>query len=68
MTASGVAGMTGADCEWAAQLMQRRREVYATRSPAFWRPAKDAIAPHARFLQRQLARDDVPGCALTMAS
>ena len=68
MTASGVAQMTGADCEWAAELMQRRREVYAAYSPVFWRPAKDAIAPHARFLQRQLARDDVPGCALTMAS
>lgn len=61
MTVSGVARMTGADCEWAAELMQRRREVYAGYSPVFWRPAKGAIAPHARFLQRQLARDDVAG-------
>ncbi len=53
--------MTAADCEWAAELMQRRREVYAAYSPVFWRPAKDAVAPHARFLQRQLARDDVTG-------
>ena len=61
MTVSGVARMTGADCDWAAELMQRRREVYAGYSPVFWRPAKGAIAPHARFLQRQLARDDVAG-------
>jgi len=43
--------MTGADFAWAAELMQRRRECYASYSPVFWRPAQGVVALHARFLQ-----------------
>jgi hypothetical protein len=53
--------MAGADCAWAAELMQGRRAAYASYSPVFWRPAKGAVRLHTRFLQRQIARDDVTG-------
>ncbi|MGI9093268.1 MAG: hypothetical protein ACR2FF_07485 [Mycobacteriales bacterium] len=59
--ASDLAEMIGADCVWAAGLMQRRRETYASYAPVFWRPADDATPLHMRFLQRQIARDDVVG-------
>ena len=46
-----IRSMTGDDFEWAAQLMQRRRERYAEYSPVFWRPAADVVAAHAAFLE-----------------
>lgn len=38
------------DAAWAAQLMERRRQVYATYSPVFWKPATGATGLHARYL------------------
>ena len=42
---------------WAAELMERRRQEYARYSPVFWRPAKDVVGLHARFLVRQVSAD-----------
>jgi hypothetical protein len=39
------------DAEWAAELMERRRQVYACYSPVFWRPAGGVIGLHAGFLR-----------------
>lgn len=48
--------MGGADFEWVAQLMARRRERYAEYSPVFWRPARGATDNHARFLRFSATR------------
>jgi hypothetical protein len=61
MASTNVALMTGADCAWAANLMEHQREAHVSYSPVFWRTAEGAIYLHARFLDRQLARDDVVG-------
>jgi hypothetical protein len=45
--------LTADDVGWAAELMERRRQVYARYSPVFWRPAANATGLHARFLGRQ---------------
>jgi hypothetical protein len=45
------------DAVWAAELMERRRQEYARYSPVFWRPAKDVVGLHARFLARQISSD-----------
>jgi hypothetical protein len=42
------------DAAWVAELMERRRQVYAGYSPVFWRPAKDVTRMHTRFLRRQI--------------
>jgi hypothetical protein len=42
--------MTADDFAWAAQMMQRRRELYARYSPVFWRPAQGIETLHAQFL------------------
>jgi hypothetical protein len=39
------------DFDWAAALMQRRRERYAELSPVFWRPATGVTASHAQFMR-----------------
>jgi hypothetical protein len=44
------------DCGWAAQLMERRRQVYARYSPVFWRPARGATEGHASFLVGKVSR------------
>ena len=44
------------DCGWAAQLMERRRQVYARYSPVFWRPARGATKGHANFLAEKVSR------------
>ncbi len=46
--------LTERGARWAAELMEARRQLYASYSPVFWRPAKDAVDLHARFLARQL--------------
>lgn len=45
------------DALWAAELMDRRRQEYARYSPVFWRPARDAVGPHAQFLTRLILAD-----------
>ena len=47
--------LTADDATWAAELMEQRRQVDASYSPVFWRPAQDATGLHARFLRRQIA-------------
>jgi hypothetical protein len=47
--------LTAQDATWAAELMEQRRQLYASYSPVFWRPAEDATGLHARFLRRQIA-------------
>lgn len=42
------------DTALAAELMERRRQAYATYSPVFWRPAEGITAIHARFLARKV--------------
>lgn len=42
------------DVPWAAEMMEARRQVYASYSPVFWRPANDVVELHGRFLERQL--------------
>ena len=44
------------DCEWAAVLMERRRQVYARYSPVFWRPARGVTEGHAAFLAEKVSR------------
>ena len=46
-----VRAMTDPDFTWAADLMERRRQVYATFAPVFWRPAVGAGEAHAGFLR-----------------
>ena len=43
--------MADADVEWAAVVMERRRQVYATFAPVFWRPAAGVRETHAGFLR-----------------
>lgn len=45
------------DAVWAAELMDRRRQEYERYSPVFWRPAQDAVGPHAQFLASQILAD-----------
>ncbi|MGH3157368.1 MAG: hypothetical protein ACRDNF_12430 [Streptosporangiaceae bacterium] len=45
-----VRDMQPADAGWAAELMNQRRQAYASYSPVFWRPARDATGPHAAYL------------------
>ena len=47
--------MSAADAEWAAKLMELRRQAYGRYSPVFWRPARDATGPHTRFLRAQIS-------------
>src|ERR1700685_3172464 len=47
--------LTADDAMWAAELMEQRRQVYASYSPVFWRPAQGVTGLHARFLRRQIA-------------
>ncbi len=49
-----VRAMAGADFDWAAGLMERRRRVYATFAPVFWRPAVDVRDTHAEFLRARV--------------
>jgi hypothetical protein len=44
------------DFDWAARLMERRREKYAAYSPAFWRPATGILERHAQFMRAFVAR------------
>jgi hypothetical protein len=50
--------MLPADAGWAAALMDQRRQVYATYSPVFWRPARDVTAMHAKYLSKLIASDN----------
>jgi hypothetical protein len=50
-----VRAMAAADVTWAARVMDQRRQLYARYSPVFWRPARDAISLHTRFLASQMA-------------
>ena len=47
--------MAARDVEWAALVMDQRRQADARYSPVFWRPARDAAGVHARLLARQIA-------------
>lgn len=47
--------MTDADFAWAAALMERRRRLYATFAPVFWRPADGVQEAHADFLRSRVA-------------
>jgi hypothetical protein len=49
-----VRDMVPADAGWAAELMNQRRQVYASYSPVFWRPARDATGPHAAYLSTHI--------------
>jgi hypothetical protein len=46
--------LTAADAQWAAELMEQRRQQYEAYSPVFWRPATGITGLHARFLSRQI--------------
>lgn len=46
--------MTDEDFEWAAALMERRREAYERFSPVFWKPAEGVRAQHAGFMRSQV--------------
>jgi hypothetical protein len=46
--------MSPDEAGWAAELMDRRREIYARYSPVFWRPAQGVKGKHADFLGRQI--------------
>lgn len=48
--------MRGDDFDWAAALMERRRQQYVEYSPVFWRPAKDIVTAHAGHLRAAAAR------------
>jgi hypothetical protein len=48
--------MHAEDFSWAALLMEARRERYARYSPVFWRPARDVVESHAKFLRFVAAR------------
>jgi hypothetical protein len=50
--------MLPADAGWAAELMDQRRQVYATYSPVFWRPAKDATGSHAKYLSTLIGSEN----------
>ncbi len=45
------------DFDWAAMMMQQRRERYAAFSPVFWRPAAGVTASHAQFMRAIALRD-----------
>jgi hypothetical protein len=49
--------MSDVDFEWAAALMERRRERYAEYSPVFWRPALGITASHGEFLRSIAKRE-----------
>lgn len=49
--------MGDADFDWAAAVMERRRQRYAEYSPVFWRPATDVTAGHAQFMRALAGRD-----------
>ncbi len=49
--------LTPDQAAWAVGLMEERRREYERYSPVFWRPAADAVAPHTRFLRRQISSD-----------
>ncbi len=51
--------MVSSDCDWAAELLQRRRESYATFTPLLWRPSGVAVAQEAALLKQQVGLDDV---------
>jgi hypothetical protein len=53
--------MSAEDSGWAAALMERRREVYASYSPVFWRPARGVTAAHAAFLGGKVSKGRVVG-------
>jgi hypothetical protein len=53
-----VRDMLPADAGWAAELMDQRRQVYASYSPVFWRPAKDATGPHAAYLSTLIGTEN----------
>ncbi len=44
------------DFDWAASLMERRRQEYVEYSPVFWRPAKGVASAHADHLRVAAAR------------
>lgn len=46
------------DADWAAELMEARRQQYARYSPVFWRPAANITGLHARFLRGLIASAD----------
>ncbi len=48
--------MGNADFDWAADLLDRRRQQYAAYSPVFWRPATNVAAAHADFLRATCVR------------
>ncbi len=45
------------DVAWVADLMEQRRQDYASFSPVFWRPAKDVTGLHGGFLHSQITSD-----------
>lgn len=49
--------MEGQDFDWAAGLMERRRQRYAAYSPVFWRPAKGVAALHAESMRATASSD-----------
>jgi len=46
--------MAGADFAWAADLMERRRRIYATFAPVLWCPADGVRDMHADFLRSRV--------------
>lgn len=49
--------MDPADFDWAATLMEHRRQRYAELSPVFWRPATGITSSHAQFMRSLAARE-----------
>ncbi|MHB8295035.1 MAG: hypothetical protein ACYDH5_10520 [Acidimicrobiales bacterium] len=51
-----VRGLEADGAEWAAKLMEQRRQIYASYSPVFWRPAAGVTGLHAGFIRRLAAK------------
>ena len=51
-----IAAMEDVDFDWAARLMERRRDVYEPFSPVFWRPARGMKDAHAQFMRGSASR------------
>lgn len=51
--------MTADHAAWAADLMERRRQEYASYSPEFWRPAVGVKDRHPDFLATLIGHERV---------
>lgn len=59
MQSNDVVDMVGHDCAWAAELMQKRRNNYASYSPVFWHQSPKAKSLHVESLHHQIVRENI---------